>query len=90
MNKKLLLLFFLLGVLPLWTWAQQDTDSCYTPLGVTVTNITPYTAEIAWTEAGDATHWSIEYGVGSFTQGNGTLVLTDSNSFTLTGLLSHL
>ena len=54
-----------------------------------MTNITPYTAEIAWTEAGDATHWSIEYGVGSFTQGNGTLVLTDSNSFTLTGLLAN-
>lgn len=89
MKKILSTILFLFGTFPLWTWAQQDTDSCYTPLGVTVTNITPYSAEIAWTEAGDATHWSIEYGVGSFTQGTGTLVLTDSNSFTLTGLLAN-
>ena len=80
---------FLWGILTLCAHAQQDTDSCYTPLGITVSNITPYSAEISWDGADNATQWSVEYGVSGFVQGTGTVVNSDSNALMLTGLLAN-
>ncbi|MCO5269742.1 MAG: fibronectin type III domain-containing protein [Brumimicrobium sp.] len=62
--------------------------TCLAPSDLTVTNITDNSADIDWTENGTATLWNVEYGTPGFTQGNGTVVPTNSNPFTLTGLSS--
>ena len=63
--------------------------TCHVPLSVTVLQTEAFSAEIAWTEAGDANHWSIEYGVNGFTPGSGTVVAAGTNPFLLTGLLAN-
>jgi len=62
---------------------------CHVPLSVNVLQTEAFSADIAWTEAGDANHWSIEYGVNGFTPGSGTVVAADTNPFLLTGLLAN-
>lgn len=64
-------------------------EACYVPLSVTVQHIDAFSAEISWTEAGNASQWSIEYGVNGFTPGTGTVVVADTNPFLLTGLLAN-
>lgn len=54
---------------------------CPKPTNVTVNNITPFTAEVAWTNGGDENAWTIDY--------NGTEIAADNNPFTLTGLTSE-
>ncbi|MCQ2263764.1 MAG: choice-of-anchor J domain-containing protein, partial [Bacteroidales bacterium] len=56
----------------------DETPTCPKPTAVTVSNITETTADIAWTENGTATEWTIEY--------NGTEITADSIPFTLTNL----
>jgi len=63
-------------------------EQCYVPLNVTVPYTEAFSAEIGWTEAGNASQWSIEYGVNGFTPGTGTVVVADTNPFLLTGLLA--
>lgn len=65
------------------------TEQCYVPLNVTVPYTEAFSAEIGWTEAGNATQWSIEYGVNGFTPGTGTIVAADTNPFLLSGLLAN-
>ena len=62
--------------------------NCFVPINVSVLNTEPFSAEIGWTDLGNAGSWSIEYGVTGFTQGTGTVVNVNSNPFTLTGLLA--
>lgn len=52
--------------------------TCPAPTGVTVSNITSTSADVAWTENVPASAWTIDY--------NGTEIPADSNPFTLTGL----
>ena len=76
------------GVIKLDDLTVSEATGCYMPLNVNVSNITPFSAEIAWTDPGNGTQWSIEYGVTGFTPGTGTVVSTGNNPFTLTGLLA--
>ena len=61
MNKKHLLLFFLLGALPLWTWAQQNP--CATVENLTVGDITGTSALLRWEAGyfGTVSSYNIEY-----------------------------
>ncbi|MCQ2280299.1 MAG: fibronectin type III domain-containing protein, partial [Bacteroidales bacterium] len=56
----------------------NKAPSCLKPTAVTVSNVTAHTADIAWTNGGTETAWTIDY--------NGTEIAADSNPFTLTGL----
>ena len=60
--------------------------TCPDPSGLTVSNVTASSVDIAWTENGTATAWNIEYGPQGFTQGTGTTVAATTNPFTVTGL----
>lgn len=60
-------------------------NSCLIPGNLTATNITETSADLSWTS--NAFSWNIEWGMGHFTQGNGTLYTDISqNPFPLTGL----
>lgn len=48
-----------------------DINSCPSVSGLTVENMTNTTADVDWTENGDATSWRVEYGPHGFTPGNG-------------------
>ena len=62
--------------------------SCPTPTAVNVTDATPASVTLAWTEHGTATEWEIEYGPANFTHGNGTIVSSTTNPFDVTGLVA--
>ncbi len=62
---------------------------CPQPDSVTVSNVTPFSADLAW-NGGDATSWSVEYGPQGFTPGSGTVVNVSGNpAVTLAGLSDH-
>lgn len=61
-------------------------QTCLVPQNLTAAVTMDYSATLSWTETGSATSWDIEYGPAGFTQGQGTVVATSSNPFTLTGL----
>jgi hypothetical protein len=69
-----------------YTFSVVAPPTCTAPSGLAATNVTAATADLAWTENGTATQWSIEYGPTGFTPGSGTFVSTTSNPYTLTGL----
>ncbi len=56
----------------------DETPTCPKPTGVTVSNITAHTADIAWTNGGTENAWIID--------ANGTEYEANDNPFTLTGL----
>ncbi len=62
--------------------------SCPTPTNFASTGTTSTSATLAWTEAGTATSWEIEYGTPGFTPGTGagTSVMASTNPFEVTGL----
>ena len=60
---------------------------CFEPTNLTATNITTTGADLGWTENNAATEWQVEYGLGGFIQGTGTLVgTTSSNPLAVSGL----
>ncbi len=65
------------------------TVSCPAPTAQTVTNFTPTSADLGWTENGAATSWEIEWGATGFVQGAGTSVITATNPHNLTGLTAN-
>ena len=60
--------------------------SCPRPTFPTSGNITTTSADLSWTEYGNATSWEIEYGPVGFTQGTGTFATASTIPFTLNGL----
>lgn len=57
------------------------------PTNLTAGSITQTTANLGWTENGEATSWNIEWGEAGFTQGEGTMIsATSENPYPLTGL----
>ena len=58
---------------------------CNVPTGITATNVAHNAVTLTW-EAGEGTSWTVEYGEAGFTQGEGTLVYTNTNTVTITGL----
>ena len=65
-----------------------ELPDCPRSQDLTCTNFTNNTATLSWTEQGTASEWLIEYGLPGFVPGAGTVVQTNSNPFTLTGLTS--
>ncbi|MFO8054670.1 MAG: glycine-rich protein, partial [Bacteroidales bacterium] len=61
--------------------------SCPPPSNLSISNITPNSADISWTSGG-ASNWNLEYGPAGFTQGTGTMIMDVSNPYTLSGLTS--
>ena len=69
-----------------WTTPMPfTTQTCQPVTGVSISNITAHGATISWTSTGAATY-EIEYGMAGFNQGLGTLVQSNTNSVTLSGL----
>ena len=60
--------------------------ACLAVQNVHVTNITPSTLTIDWSDMRPATSWEIEYGPTGFTLGHGTTTIVSSHPATLTGL----
>ena len=61
-------------------------SSCSDPKNLRTSNITDNQAVLSWTPGGTETNWNIEYGTSGFTHGQGIVVSTSSNPYTLTGL----
>ena len=64
--------------------------SCWKPTDVTSSNVTMTSADISWTQVGNASSWNIEYGPAGFVPGTGagTSILGVSSPATITGLTS--
>ena len=60
------------------------TPTCQPVTGVTIADVTATSAFVSWT--GNSPSYTIEYGIGNFTSGNGTRVTTEESQLLLTGL----
>lgn len=82
------------GEYSLWehTLFKTDTEAvpatvCPPPTELTVTDITPNTVTLSWTENNTATKWQIIYGITGFDpELSGTMETTVENPFTIAGL----
>ncbi|MBL4592969.1 MAG: T9SS type A sorting domain-containing protein, partial [Flavobacteriales bacterium] len=64
--------------------------SCVTPSALTVTNITPTSADLGWTDNAGVSLWDIEWGVSPYTAtGIPTIIGTTTNPHNLTGLTAN-
>ncbi|MDQ7916425.1 fibronectin type III domain-containing protein [Mesonia sp. MT50] len=63
-------------------------EGCLQPEALTASNITIDSVDLMWTEVGDATEWTIEYGASGFTLGDGTVEVDSDGTpgITITGL----
>jgi hypothetical protein len=60
------------------------------PTALVATDITQTTANLGWTENGEATSWNIEWGEAGFTLGEGTLISgVTANPYNLSGLTAE-
>ena len=59
---------------------------CLEPTNLTATNITTTGADLDWTEVNAALEWEVEYGLGGFVQGTGTVVGTTTKPLSVSGL----
>ena len=62
--------------------------SCRKPENLSASNVTSNSAQLDWTERGNATSWIVEYGPIGFTAGTGTTVVANAKPYTLQGLNS--
>ena len=60
--------------------------NCVHPNNLTVDAYTSSTVTLSWAELGSASAWAIEYGPTGFTLGEGTVVTTSDNPFTVEDL----
>jgi len=60
--------------------------ACPAPVSPNALNLGTNSVDLAWTEAGTATSWQIQYGVTGFTLGTGTSTVVNANPYTLGGL----
>lgn len=59
---------------------------CWPPSNLTISNLDCFSVDISWT-AGDASLWNIQYGLGGFELGSGTIVEgVDTNPYSLVAL----
>ena len=63
--------------------------TCPKPNSLSVTNITENSITLGWNDPASSSSWNIEYGPAGFTQGQGTVVVANSNPFTITGLTAN-
>lgn len=59
---------------------------CPDPTALYTDTITDSTANLNWTANGTETYWNVEYDTTGFVQGTGTLISTNTNPYSLTGL----
>ncbi|TVQ84598.1 MAG: choice-of-anchor D domain-containing protein [Bacteroidetes bacterium] len=64
----------------------EPLPECPEPSNLAATNVTATTAELGWTEIGDATSWNVEWDLAGFELGTGNLEEGVDNPFLLTGL----
>ena len=64
----------------------KEAPSCPDPTGLTASNVTSTSADLAWTAGGTETAWNVEYGLTGFTLGSGTLTSTTTPSYSMSGL----
>lgn len=64
------------------TWG----NPCPDPSNIAVSNVETTSAELSWTENGEATSWNIEWGVSGFTLGTGNTEVVTENPYLLEGL----
>ncbi|WP_397300461.1 choice-of-anchor J domain-containing protein [Nonlabens ulvanivorans] len=80
-----------MGDLSLWAgpYTATTAQSCPDISGITFSNVSQTSVDVAWTAGGTETEWSIEFGPAGFVAGTGTTVTSMTNNpFTLTGLSS--
>lgn len=65
----------------------QAIPACVPPINFVATNISPYSADLAWTDEGGTTAWVMEYGPTGFTPGAGTQQTVTDTTVSLTGLV---
>ena len=66
----------------------KEAPSCPDPTGLTASNVTSTSADLAWTAGGTfETVWNVEYGLTGFTLGSGTLTSTTTPSYSMSGLM---
>ena len=63
------------------------SPSCRKPQQVRYTSLSRHTVKLEW-NAGDSHSWNVEYGPQGFAQGTGTTLHTETNSATVTHLVS--
>jgi len=64
------------------------TPACPRVENLSVSNVTPSSADLSWTETGNGTSWTVEYGPQGFTPGDtsSTIAYATDTVITLTGL----
>jgi hypothetical protein len=68
----------------------EAIPSCPEPTLLTVANVMSNSAVLGWTSNGSETMWQIEYGIGNFVQGTGTVINSvNTNPYVLSGLTSN-
>ena len=69
----------------------DDFTIDYIPTCVRPTNLTATATQtditLGWNDANTGQEWIIEYGTGNFVHGTGTVVVANSNPYTITGLM---
>ena len=67
---------------------EVETPSCASPSGLTTSNVTISSVDIAWTAGGSETAWNIEIGAPNFAvgTGSGTIANINTNPFTIQNL----
>lgn len=76
------------GYLGINTVSATVPVTCSTPSGMTASNTTSTSTQLAWTAGASEPDWEIQYGASGFTLGNGTTVSANNNNtnFTLSNL----
>ena len=64
----------------------KEIPNCMHPTNLAVDAITNTSVTLSWTEVGDATAWTVEYGPQGFTPGEGTTVSAYTNPFMVENL----
>ena len=74
------------GLVSVDTSVTGNCPACLPPTGLTASNSTNNSADLAWTAGGTETQWNIQYGAAGFVPGTGTVMNVTTNPYTLTGL----
>lgn len=80
-----------------YTWGETEDyivniapmPTCPQPNSFSVLTATTSSATLQWNSAGSETQWQIEYGPQGFVPGTGTLLVVNSNPYTLNGLTTN-
>lgn len=59
----------------------EETDTCSTPINLSVVDITQYSSKVVWTAGGSETAWNVQHRSQSESQWSDTVVVTNSRTF---------